>query len=205
MKRLYCLIFIFIFAYSGLWAQPFNMNPDIEPYEIKLTPYTPPSGVTELAKGKLGYLKITQDKEDTAYFFVNGISIYSPVFVNVTPVNSEDKIKVQLHKINWERILRSGTASGKEGWSENFKTEGDFGIMVIPESIPAEYHILTWVGDEPKMELPSIFTNQIEEADKEIAGSPAESAGKPWMYLLIGFLLAIILFLGFKVMKKPKN
>lgn len=204
MKQ-FLITFLFIFIFNGFaWAQPFNMNPDIEPYEIKLKPYNPASGQSELAKGMMGYLDINQD-QDTAYFFVKGISIFSPVFVNVSSSDPAEKVKVQLHKINWERTLKSGTTDGKGNWNDSFKTEGDFGIMVIPQSLPTNYTLLVWAGDEVKSELPSVFKKGGDAAGDSSENSNSKSEASPWLYLIIGFLLTVVGFLAFKVLKKKKS
>lgn len=196
---------LFILIFNGFaWAQPFNMNPDIEPYEIKLKPYNPTSGQPELAKGMMGYLDIKQD-QDTAYFFVRGISIFSPVFVNVSSSDPAEKVRVQLHKINWEHALKSGTTDDKGSWNDSFKTEGDFGIMVIPQSLPTNYTLLVWAGDEVKSELPTVFKKRGDAVGDSSENSKAKSEGSPWLYLIIGFLLAVVGLLAFKVLKKKKS
>jgi hypothetical protein len=60
--------------------------------------------------------------------------------------------------MNWQNTSRSCITNDWGQWSEKFKTENDFGNMVVPSSKPAKYSLLVWVGDEPKMEIPSVFS-----------------------------------------------
>ena len=199
MRKCYLLLLMLVISASAM-AQPFNLDTSINPVEIKLRPFKPTTKDSALQKGKMNIMRVTQVK-DTLYYFVQGASIYSPVYVGVTSLDPANKIKVQLHKMNWQNASRSGTTDSKGQWSEKFKTENDFGIMVIPGSKPAKYSILVWVGDEPKMELPTVFSGDAKEekaADKE----GKDGSGNTLLYVIIAVLAVAVGFLFFKMKNK---
>lgn len=199
MRKCYLLLLMLIIAASAM-AQPFNLDTSINPVEIKLRPFKPTTKDSALQKGKMNILRVTQVK-DTLYYFVQGVSIYSPVYVGVTSLDPANKIKVQLHKMNWQNANRSGTTNAKGQWSEKFKTENDFGIMVIPGSKPAKYSILVWVGDEAKMELPTVFSGDTKE-EKASGKEGKGGSGNTLLYVIIAVLAVAVGFLFFKMKNK---
>jgi hypothetical protein len=197
------LLLLLLIISASVFAQPFNLDTSINPVEIKLRPFKPTHKDSALQKGRMNIMRVTQVK-DTLYYFVQGASIYSPVYVGVTSLDPANKIKVQLHKMNWQNASRSGTTNDKGQWSEKFKTENDFGIMVVPGSKPAKYSILVWVGDEPKMELPSVFSGDAQEEKKEEKGGKGGS-GNTLLYVIIGVLAVAVGFLFFKMKIRRRN
>ena len=83
--------------------------------------------------------------------------MYSPTYFSLNSSDPDADIKVNLCKENWHAFHQTGQVKGKEIWKSNFKTEGDFGIMVIANKMPARYVLLVWTGDEMKIEMPSVF------------------------------------------------
>lgn len=199
MRKCYLLLLMLVISASAK-AQPFNLDTSINPVEIKLRPFKPTTKDSALQKGKMNIMRVTQVK-DTLYYFVQGASIYSPVYVGVTSLDPANKIKVQLHKMNWQNASRSGTTDSKGQWSEKFKTENDFGIMVIPGSKPAKYSILVWVGDEPKMELPTVFSGDAKE-EKAPGKEGKGGSGNTLLYIIIAVLAVAVGFLFFKMKNK---
>lgn len=201
-KTLAALIFLFFVAKG--FAQPFTLEENLNPVELKLKPYKPSAKEREPEKGRINVTKVTQAK-DTLYYFVQSASIYSPVYVGLTSADPSVKIKVQLHKMNWKNASRSGVTDAKGQWSEKFKTENDFGIMVIPETKPAKYTLLVWVGDEAKLELPTVFGGDEQAGGKEEkTGSGKSGSGNTLLYVLIGLLAVAVgyLFIRLKNQKK---
>lgn len=146
---------IFLLGTGRAMAQPFTLDDKIQPVELKLEDYKKED---PKAKGRMASLATGQEA-DTAYYWVGGISMYSPVFFTITTSNPAADIKVNLCKENWLKAHRSGDIKGKGKWSSNFKTEGDFGIQVIARHKPVRYALLVWAGDEVKPDLPSPFAN----------------------------------------------
>ena len=140
--------------------------------------------------------RVTQVK-DTLYYFVQGASIYSPVYVGLTSLDPSVKVDVRLCKMNWKNFLRSGTTDDKGQWKENFKTENDFGIMVIPQSKPAKYTLLVWVGNEAKLELPTVLGGDEKKADEKSGGGKGGGSNMI-LYIIIGVLAVAVAFLFLK-------
>jgi LPXTG-motif cell wall-anchored protein len=57
------------------------------------------------------------------------------------------------------------------------------------------------VGDEPKMELPSVFSGDAQEEKKEEKGGKGGS-GNTLLYVIIGVLAVAVGFLFFKMKNK---
>lgn len=190
------LLLVFAFLVALAYGQPFNLDTAINPVELKLLPFNPKDKARELEKGKMNITRVTQVK-DTLYYFVQGASIYSPVYVGVTSLDPANKIDVRLHKMNWKNASRSGSTDEKGQWSEKFKTENDFGIMVIPQNKPAKYTLLVWVGDEAKIELPPVI-----DENKGEGGTSGKSGGgmsqSTILYIIIAVLVVIVAFLFLK-------
>src|SRR5262249_61707173 len=87
-----------------LMAQPFTLNDKIKPAEIKLEPYRTPDGQ---ADGRIYGAVITQTQE-AQYFFVQGISIYSPDYVGIASDDPSTRIQISLHKETWDQPSRRG-------------------------------------------------------------------------------------------------
>ncbi len=204
MQKKCLFILLLLIGSVSVMSQPFNLDTSINPVEIKLRAFSPKGKDSALQKGKMNILRVTQVK-DTMYYFVRGVSIFSPVYTGVTSLDPANKIKVQLHKMNWENANRSGSTDHNGKWSDQFKTENDFGIMVIPETKPARYSILVWAGEEAKIELPSLFSEETG-AEKETVSEPGQTkksgSGKTVLYVIIGGLAVAVGFLLFKMKKK---
>ena len=202
-KRLFLLILICICCLSiKLVAQPLNMDTAVHPTELKLIKFSPkgePKG-----KGWISISKVRQMK-DTAYYFCKGLSIYSPAAVIVMAQNKENPVLVSLHKWNWKEHSRKGSTNDKGAWVEKFKTENDFGIMVVAGKKPAEYHLTIWVGEEADMELPTDFKAfDGSEPDSKVdsnstkGGADQSFLKKNLLYIIIGVLAAAVAILMFK-------
>lgn len=180
-------------------SQPYSLKEDVKPVKLELHKFNPSSNPK--AKGSLNITNVTQVK-DTLYYFVSGISIYSPVYVIVSSKEADKKLDIRLCKMNWNNPDRSGSTNSSGIWSDKFKTETDFGIMVIAREKPSDYSLMVWVGDEAKFELPTVFSGKEneEKGDSEKGNFLKENA----LYIVIGLLVLIIGILFIKL-KKNKN
>jgi hypothetical protein len=189
------LIIFFLLLHHQTIAQPFNLEERIQPVELKFEEYKKEGDAK--AKGRISINTLTQDN-DTSYYFIKGLSMYSPTYFSINSADPAADIKVNLCKENWHKFHHTGTVKGKGIWKNNFKTEGDFGIMVIANKKPAHYVLLVWTGDEIKVELPSVFKS----------GDSAGASGGGWfkknmMVVIVGIVaLVVILFLLFKLKNK---
>lgn len=178
----------------ALKAQPFNLNDNIQPVELNLVDYKKDDAK---AKGRINITEVTQVK-DTLYFFAKGFSMYSPAYFSITAADTTAPIQVTLNKENWHQANKTGETNDKGFWESSFKTEGDFGIMVVPKSKPAKYTLLIWNGDEAKdVGIASAFTT---------ASATQSGQGflqKNLIYIIIGATLLLVI--SFIVIKRKKS
>ena len=192
MKK-FLLITSLLFFSTVLLAQPFTLDKKFKPVQLKLQKYNPPKEPN--AKGRISISQTTQTN-DTAFYFVKGASIYSPVYFGIQTNDPSNSVDVSLHKLSWKKAERSGTTDANGHWEQQFKTENDFAIRVIAKEKPVSYSMMVWVGDEPKMKLPTMFKK-----------GPIVSGGGNFfknnlVYIIIAGLLIIILLLLFKYKKR---
>lgn len=191
--------FFFLFAFlllqqeKGL-AQPFNLDDRIAPKELTFEAYKKEG--SEKANGRISMNQLTQDT-DTAYYFIKGLSMYSPTYFSLNSADPAADIKVNLCKENWKTFHHKGEVKGKSIYKNNFKTEGDFGIMVVANKKPANYVLMVWTGDEIKVALPTVFKG----ADN-IAGGSGWFKKNRTAVIVAAAALLIIAFLLVKLKKK---
>jgi hypothetical protein len=197
LKTACFLLALCLLAGQRLMAQPFSLTESVQPVELNLTDYKKDGD--DKAKGRISMNTYQQDK-DTLYYFVKGLSIYSPTYFSLNSSDPNADIKVNLCKENWHNFHQVGDVKGKAIWNSKFKTEGDFGIMVIAHKKPTKYVLTVWTGEEMKIEMPSVFKT----------ASAADLSGGGWlgrnkMVVIIGVAVLLIgSFLFFKSQKKKQ-
>lgn len=199
MKKYTGLIFFFFsfLILNNADAQPFTLE-EITPQELKFEPFKKDGA--EKANGRISVNTLTQEK-DTMYYYIQGLSMYSPTYFSLNTKDADADIAVNLCKENWKKFHRSGTVKGKTLWKTDFKTEGDFGIMVVANKKPTNYVLMVWTGEEMKIEMPTVF----KPADKN--GTSTNSGGG-WLkknitlVIVAAVALLIISFLLLKLKKK---
>lgn len=178
-----------------IMAQPFNLTETVQPVELNFTEYKKDGD--DKAKGRISMNTLSQES-DTMYYFIKGLSMYSPTYFSLNSSDPDADIKVNLCKENWHSFHQTGDVKGKGIWKSQFKTEGDFGIMVIANKKPVRYVLLVWTGDEMKIEMPSVF--------KSAGAAALQESGffaKNKTIVIIGSAaLLLILFLLFKLKNK---
>lgn len=174
-------------------AQPFNLNDNIKPVELMLVDYKKDD---PKAKGKINITEITQ-VQDTLYFFIKGFSMYSPAYFGITAEDHAAPIQVTLNKENWRQANKNGETDDKGHWETSFKTEGDFGIMVVPKTKPAKYTLVTWVGAEAK---------DVGVASPFSGTASGESGGffKKYLWYMVGGIVVLLAILFF-IFKRKKQ
>lgn len=182
----------------SLAAQPFNLDENVKPVELNLYPFNPPA--QPKAKGRLNVTNVTQVK-DTLYFFAKGMDIYSPAYIGITCKDKANPLDIRLCKGNWHQFSREGSTADSGHYQFTFKTEQDFGLMVIAHNKPADYSIVLWSGDEAKFELPTVFSN--DKAATAGAGGPGFFK-KYGLYFIIGLLVVVIGLLFFKLKNRKQ-
>ncbi len=170
-------------------AQPFTLEHTIKPVELKLQPYR--TGDARLG-GKLYAAEITQT-EPTQYFFVQGLSIYSPEYVGVTGEEPSAHLGVSVHKETWEQAHRKGEVDAAGHWDATFKTSGDFGIKVTADHVPAKYALLVWSGSEVEAPIPSPFTRRAANTSPPGTSGTSNTVLYVIIALLAGALIGVLL------------
>lgn len=182
-------------------AQPFTLDDKINPTELLLVDYKKEDGKR---KGRINITSVTQVK-DTMYFFMQGLSMYSPAYFSLHTGKSGKPVRVKLCKNNWNDAEREGETDNNHQWNTKFKTEGDFGIMVIAEQTPAIYTLLTWVGDEAKnIGMSSPFSDSATPAGKEKSDRAGEKSFLQQYGLLAGIILVLLAVIAFLLLKRKK-
>jgi hypothetical protein len=198
--RLLSLSAFFLFYPGGRgMAQPFNLDENIQPVELVFTAHTKEG--EEKARGRISINDLTQDK-DTMYYFIKNLNMYAATYFSLNSMEPDADIRIHLCKENWKTAHRSGEVKGKALWKSDFKTEGDFGIMVVTNKKPTRYALLVWTGEEMKIEMPSVF----KDGDGNVKSARSGGGGnKNILFIAIGaVLLAVIGFLVLKLRnKKP--
>lgn len=194
------LFTVLLLSMITLQAQPFTLDPAIQPVDLALHPFAPKDKPVQ--KGRISLTKVNQVK-DTLFYVVQGASIFSPVYVGVNSFDPANKVTIQVSKMNWKNADRRGTTDEKGHWHATFKTENDFGIMVIPEKKTTKYTLMVWVGDEAKFELPAVFQNG-KDAGEKTSGPKAKGGMSTVLYVVIGVLALAVIFLFLKLKnRKP--
>lgn len=144
-------------AMGRMVAQPFNLDKNIQPQELKMVDYKKGD---PLMSGKISVAKIRQTS-DTAYFFVKGAGIYQQVVITGANRKTGQKLDIALCKENWDKPNRVGVIDDKKPFKEQFRTEGSFGIRVISKRPNPDYQLIVWIGDEPKkIKMENAFVNK---------------------------------------------
>lgn len=186
---------LLIFSALHIKAQPFNLDENVKPVELKFEEYKKQG--EEKAKGRISVNTLTQE-QDTAYYFIQGLNMYAPTYFSLNSNQKDADITIKLCKENWKTFHRSGEVKGKSLWKSDFKTEGDFGIMVIANKKPVTYVLMVWTGDELKVEMPSVF----KPADASSAGGSGWVKKNMTLVIVAAAALLIIAFLLVKLKKK---
>lgn len=193
------ILALVLFGPFDLFAQPFSLDEHIQPVELNFTEHKKEG--EEKAKGRISINDLTQDK-DTMYYFIKGLNMYAATYFSLNSKEPDADIEILLCKENWHKAHRTGEVKGNKLWKTDFKTEGDFGIMVIANKKPTRYALLVWTGEEMKIDMPSVFKEGDGTGGKTAAGS---GGNKNTLFIVIGVVLvAIIGFLAYKLKnKKP--
>jgi hypothetical protein len=191
MKRIIHAISFYALLVNSASAQPFNLDPAIEPGELKFTEHYK-SG-NDKADGRISLNALTQ-LTDTAYYFIGGMSMYAPTTVSIRSQNDSSNIKIALFKENWKAVLKSGEIKPTAPWETTFKTEGDMGIRVITDKKPTDYTLMIYTANDIDFEVPTAFTKKKVEGSNFINWIKKNA-------LLVGAAV-IILILLFLVLRK---
>ena len=191
-----CLIIMFCCG-SKLRAQPFSLDERVVPVELSFRDFLKQGEAKP--NGRIAQ-EVYEQEADTAYYFVKGLSMYSPTYVGLSATDADADIKVHLCQANWVQANQSGEVKGATVWDSKFKTEGDIGIMVIARIKPVRYVLTVWTGKELNLVLPSVFKGPAE----------ATAGGGIWGWFIRNKILSLVIlvslgvigFLAFKLKNK---
>ena len=193
MKPIPIFLILALLFSSQLIAQPFNLDERVKPIELEFRDFNPKDSIKQ---GRISIASV-QQTEDTMYFFAKGISIYSPVYVSITGNSSCPDLKVSLHTDNWHKVDQSGTTDAKKHWETKFKTEGDFGIMVVGPPEISKYALIVWNGKDVRPAMPSPF--------KKISKSSGGSGIFSTKNLLIAGVVLLLIIIAFLLYKRKNK
>ena len=177
-------------------AQPFTLDEKIKPTELTLQPLT--SGDSK-GDGRV-YGATNTQTQAVQYFFVQGLSIFSPVYVGVTADDPASPVNVALYKETWERPHLQGDTASSGHWDAKFKTSGDMGLKMTSDRGQAKYALLVWVGKEVDAPLPSPFTRSRGPATASPSHTDVNTS-----YIIIALLAGALIAVVFMKSKSAKN
>lgn len=192
--RVHCLALAGLLLATTAAAQPFTLDEKIKPTELKLEPFRNGDPKTD---GRLYGAVITQS-DPTQYFFVQGLSIFSPDYVGVAADDPSAPLNIEIHKETWELAHLTGQTDASGRWDAKFKTSGDMGIRVTADHVPARYALVVWTGKEVNAPMPSPFTR----------GAPAKTtqtlqSNNTILYVIIALLAGALI--GVLLMKSKSS
>lgn len=198
MKKIFYSLLLLTVLPGFSYSQPFNLDPAIEPGELKFTDHFK-NGVDKPV-GRISLNALTQ-MADTAYYYIGGMSMYAPTSVALRSENENNDIRIDLFKENWKDVLRTGEVKSASSWESTFRTEGDMGIRVITNQKPADYSLLIYTGNDIDFTVPTAFR-------KKDTGSGTTTSGwlkKNTALVVAGIIICILLILLFRKMGKKNK
>ena len=158
IKKITTSLLLLLAVLGKVAAQPYTLDKKIKPIELKMFDYKKKG--EPLMNGKI-HSSVFKQEKDTAYFFVKGAGIYQTVIVAIANKKGNQVLGVTLCKDSWNKPDRMAKVEGSKTYYEKFRTEGSFGIRVIPKQAKNEYQIMVWISDEPKtIKIPDAFRSK---------------------------------------------
>lgn len=179
-----CLLSLLVFGIASVAAQGKIYR--LEPRKVSDIP----TGKAVMINGEAG--------PQPHRFFLDQLTINTPVMVTLRPVRRGDDIRLKISKLAWGDVRREG--STKDGQvSFKFRTEGEFQISVDASNTGKPYKLLVWVGDEVKPELRPVVVPKSEYREE---GASWFSGGGIALWLIAAALLGIFVLLLFIVLRR---
>ena len=204
MKQLHAfwIIGILLLGISSGFAQPFTLDEEVKPIELKLSDDTR-SG----HEGEKGIVFFNRVTDSTTYHYVTGHTMFQMVDVLVTSIDGSP-LRVSLNQDIWNDDENEKSTSSSSDDMVNFKlrAQGSFGIKVETNS-PANslYSIAVIASPERKGYLGSAF-RKIKASEMETGGGASgENSGdggssNTLLYILLGVAVLVIAFLAGRLM-----
>ena len=195
-----------LFINSSALAQPFTLDEDLKPIELKLE--------SNLKYEGAKYVETTSkiDKGELAYYYVSGHDMYQFVDIFIFANNGNPDIQADVVFNTWNNVEETQhTISSKDGII-NFKLRSYQDIGFIVKSLDVDtvsYSIIVNASPPIMAHLGSPFvkakseSTNANETTKEPGGSANENS--IWVYIIIGVLLLIVGLLAGKLIGRKKT
>jgi len=92
----------------------------------------------------------------TRYFFIEGVSVMSPISVRVLAVDPAKPVKVSLHRGFWNRSEKIGITNKQGDFAFDTRIDGDLGIAVGADE-PAAFYLLIWSDKPVEVAMPKML------------------------------------------------
>lgn len=210
MKFAKTILFLGLFftGFLQVVSQPFSLDRNIKPVELKLQKDT--------RKGHEGELFIAaiSSIDSIKYYFVSGHSMFQDVDVIVTGFSKSANLVVELANNSWGDIAKKQSTDKAKNGIVNFKIRSlnKFGIKITSSSPKQEkFTVAVHANPEEKNYLETPFTkiSKAEMSGKtgssgELTGNTSEKGGggNTLLYILLGVTILIIGILAGKLMGK---
>lgn len=200
MKRTFTFLMLGLFLIGAFpaFAQPFTLDKEIQPIELKLTDDTRSGHEGE--KGIVFFNRIT---DSTTYHYATGHTMFQMVDVLVTSIDGSP-LKVSLNQDIWNDDKNEKQTNSSPDNTVNFKlrAQGSFGIKIETDK-PSNslYSIAVIASPEKKGYLGSAF-RKIKKSEMKSGGdaSPENSgdgeSSNTMLYILLGVAVLVIAFLA---------
>ncbi len=199
------VVFLLVFFYAqNSYAQPFELDPKINPIKLELQE-------NKKQKGEKGIATLGSVKDSSKYYFVKGHSMFQLIDVFIFGHGNKEPLEAELVKHTWADVAdKQSTKSAKNGMMHfKLRSYGDFGIKVSSSSgEQINYSIIVKAGEPKKEHLGEPFRKIKEnEMNASIAGSSSgnDSGSNTLLYVLLGIALLVIGLLAGKLMGKKST
>lgn len=214
LKIILTILTIALFCSQSI-AQPFELDPKIQPFELALKPDLK-------TEGALGIAAITSVDKEPSYYFVTGHDVFQPIDIYIFCITSKENFSVELVKDSWNDLIERKSSSSSKNGIINLKLRawGAFGIKILPLANAEQFSILVKAGAPIKEYLGSPFVeatkNNTSDLGEKSVNSTSETAvsnniqadtssSNIFLYIIIGLLLVIVGILGWKFLGRNKT
>jgi hypothetical protein len=202
---------LFFIGLIQVVSQPFTLDKNIKPVELKLQKDT--------RKGHEGELFIAtiSSVDATKYYYVSGHSLFQDIDVIVTDFSNSENLEVELVNNSWGDVIKKQSTDNAENGIVNFKIRSlnKFGIKVTsPSGENLRFTIAVHANPEQKNYLETPFS-KISKAEMQVKTSSTtngvtvddpsdnnEGGSNTLLYILLGVAILIIGVLAGKLMGK---
>jgi hypothetical protein len=158
-----------------------------------------------------------ETENEAIRFLANGTDLIQKVMVTIYSPDKNSGIKVSIVKDDWEDS-KIGGSTENGFFQEGFNTAGKFGIVVTSDIPNINFRLAVWTSGEIKPFMGNLFVpvaqnttssgsskSNTNSANSNEAESNSSKDTNNLMFVLIGVLVIIALFLGVLVFKRKSG